>query len=390
MLPTAGIDALSFYCPRYVLDMRALARWRGLAEDHFAQSVGQDRMAVPPPGEDVVTMAANAALPVLERHGRDNLELLIFATETGIDQSKAAGLYVHRLLGLPARCRVFEVKQACYGATAALQMACALVRSRPQARALILAADIARYGLGTPGEATQGGGAVAMLVTATPRVLAIDPESGYFADDVMDFWRPNYRDEALVDGKASVRIYLHALRESWRQLAERSPLTLAGLARCCYHLPFTRMAEMAHFRLARELAAELPPEHVQAQIAASTRYNATVGNSYAASLYVALCSLLDAEHAQLHGQRLGLFSYGSGCMGEFFTGTVGSRCAEGLFAERHRRHLAERREIDCATYERFYRFALPTDGSDLKLPEHDTGAFRLVALRRHQRLYAAV
>lgn len=42
----------------------------------------------------------------------------MLATETGVDQSKAAGLYLHPLLLLPRNCRIIELKQACYCATA--------------------------------------------------------------------------------------------------------------------------------------------------------------------------------------------------------------------------------------------------------------------------------
>ena len=65
--------------------------------------------------EDVVTMAASAAKRIIEDTKPDNIDMLLFATESSIDQSKAAGIYVHRLLGLSSRCRVVELKQACYG-----------------------------------------------------------------------------------------------------------------------------------------------------------------------------------------------------------------------------------------------------------------------------------
>ena len=47
-----------------------------------------------------------------------------------------------------------------------------------------------------------------------------------------------------------------------------------------------------------------------------------VGNIYTGSLYLALASLLHFEVADIVGQRVGLFSYGSGCAAEFFAGRV--------------------------------------------------------------------
>src|SRR5262249_58124842 len=52
-----------------------------------------------------------------------------------------------------------------------------------------------------------------------------------------------------------------------------------------------------------------------------------VGNTYTASLYLCLAALLEREGPRLAGQRLGLFSYGSGCCAEVFTGLVPSGVA---------------------------------------------------------------
>ena len=93
-----------------------------------------------------------------------------------------------------------------------------MVARQPEKKVLVIASDVARYDLDTPGEATQGCGAVAMLISANPRLLEIDPEVGNHTEDVMDFWRPNYRATALVDGKYSTKIYLRALKKSLGKL----------------------------------------------------------------------------------------------------------------------------------------------------------------------------
>ncbi len=120
------------------------------------------------------------------------------------------------------RCRVVELKQACYSATAAIQMACALVARDPSKKVLVVASDVARYDLNSSGEATQGCGAAALLISANPRLVEIHPESGNYTEDVMDFWRPNYRSTALVDGKYSTKIYLKALKLAWQHYQEQT------------------------------------------------------------------------------------------------------------------------------------------------------------------------
>ena len=379
-----GIDGISFYTPHYFIDLASVAVARGREPAAYKASVSQDKMAVPPPGEDIVTMGANAALPLLAQTDTSRITGLLFATESGIDQSKAAGIYVHSLLGLQPRCRVWEFKQACYGGTAALRTAMGLVAGTDE-QVLVVASDVARYGLGTAGEATQGGGAVAMLVGADPRVLSIDREAGIYTEDVMDFWRPNYRDEALVDGKASVRIYIKALQVAWEQYHAQTGRGLADFARFCYHLPFSRMGVTAHARLCKALGQRMAADELEALLDPSVHYNRITGNSYAASLYVGICSLLD-DAPEIDG-RIGLFSYGSGCMAEFFSALPVPGYRQHLQTERHHAMLDARTELAYDEYAEFYNFELPKDGSELVLPTHETGAFRLTAMRAHKRIY---
>ncbi|SIP99548.1 hydroxymethylglutaryl-CoA synthase [Marinobacterium stanieri] len=384
---SVGIDEISFYTSNYFLDLKTLAQVQGTDPDKYYTGIGQEKMGMAAPDEDVVTMAANAALPLVEGNGRDQVSTLMFATETGIDQSKAAGIYVHRLLGLRDNCRVVEMKQACYSATAALQMACALVARKPDSKVLVIASDIARYDLDTPGEATQGCGAVAMMISANPRLVSIDPEVGNYTEDVMDFWRPNYRSTALVDGKYSTKIYLKALKKAWDHFREVSPLDFSDFSHFCYHLPFSRMAQKAHQQLVRHTKAGLSAEEQERQINKTLMYNRTIGNSYTASMYIGLTSLLENTDADLSGKRIGFFSYGSGCVGEFFSGTVVPGYRDALHLQRHRDMLAARQEISHDEYLQLYRNQIPDDGGEHRFDEGTTGHFRLAGISHHKREY---
>ena len=55
---------------------------------------------------------------------------------------------------------------------------------------MVVAADIAKYGLNSGGEPTQGAGAVAMLVASEPRILALKEDNVMLTQDIYDFWRP--------------------------------------------------------------------------------------------------------------------------------------------------------------------------------------------------------
>lgn len=64
---------------------------------------------------------------------------------------------------------------------------------------MVVAADIAKYGLNSGGEPTQGAGAVAMLVASEPRILALKEDNVMLTQDIYDFWRPTGHPYPMVD-----------------------------------------------------------------------------------------------------------------------------------------------------------------------------------------------
>lgn len=323
-----GIDSIAFSVPRRYVELSELATARGVPADKYERGLLVTRMAIAGPGEDPVTLAANAARRALagSARGKDEIGYCVVGTETAVDHSKPVASYLHGLLGLPARCRVFEAKHACFGATAGLLGATEWLASgagRGRA-ALVVATDIARYALGSAGEPTQGAGAVALVISERPRLVELEVgRSGSYARDVHDFWRPLHRKEALVDGKYSVQCYLDALTgayEAWRDTVPPGE----PLARSLYHVPYGKMAVKAHRqrRMLDGLDEAAADATFAEEVGASLRFAMQVGNLYTGSLYLALASLLDAEATALEGRRVGLFSYGSGCGAEFFAGRV--------------------------------------------------------------------
>ncbi|SFR20215.1 hydroxymethylglutaryl-CoA synthase [Poseidonocella sedimentorum] len=378
-----GIDAMSFYVPHRYIGLESLAERHGIDPEKFSKGIGQEKIALPGHDEDIVTMAAEAAKPLIDKYGADGIDTVLFATETGIDQSKSAGIYVHRLLGLPANCRNVELKQACYSATPAIQLACGYVARKPDRRVLVIASDVARYELDSSGEPTQGAAAVAMLISADPRLVEIDPVSGCFTEDIMDFWRPNYRRTPLVDGKYSALRYLNALIEAWRDYQANGGLDYSEIARFCYHLPFSRMGEKAHRHLAKAAKTQVNMD----QALPGMIYNRQIGNSYAASMYLALISTLDNSDMDLGGKAMGLFSYGSGAVAEFFAGRVVPGYRDHLFTERHRALIDEREQVDYEGYLKLWQAVDPGDGSERILPDEARGRYRLASINEHQRHY---
>lgn len=383
-----GIDAIGFYTSQYYLDLKILAKARGVEVNKFHVGLGQEKMAVIPPDEDVVTMAADAGHRALRDIDPNEIQLLLFATESSIDQSKAAGIYVHRLLNLPSRCRVVELKQACYSATAGIQMALPMLRENPDKKVLLIASDEARYGLKTSGESSQGGAAVAMVLSANPRILEIEPESGFHTEDVMDFWRPNYREEALVEGKYSCELYLRLAQKTWEQYYELSQRSFTEHARFCYHVPVPRLVEKAHQCLLKfNGLPKLTDKQLIEQLGPSLHYGRIIGNCYTAALYLSLISLLENTKTDLSHQRIGFYSYGSGCVAEFFSGIVQPHYQNQLDTQKHQALLANRQSLTLDEYESFYNFSYPKDGSILQLSDYHQSRYRLAAIEHHKRIY---
>lgn len=382
-----GIDLISYYTPSFYLDLKVLAELYHKDVAAYYEVLGQERMAVVPPDEDIVSFGANAASRITLKTDISKIKTLFFATESGIDQSKSAGMYLHKLLGLSPQCRVVELKQACYSGTIALQMAVNQIKAEPETECLVVCADIARYGLGSPGEPTQGAGACAFLVKANPRILKIEEGQGYYAEDAMDFWRPNYRDEAFVDGQYSVRLYIKTMQEAWKSFKESSRLSLNQLNYFCFHLPFTTMAEKAFQRLAKAEGQVATDADIQTKVNPSLRYNRITGNCYTGSLYQSLCSLLDSKELNLGGTRAGFFSYGSGAMAEMFSGQIQSNYKDVLFTAEHEAMFNSRKSLSYDEYKSFYNFILPRDGRDFNTPRHTQQAFRLSGIQKHKRLY---
>ncbi|MGC0271502.1 hydroxymethylglutaryl-CoA synthase [Pseudactinotalea sp. Z1739] len=383
-----GIDDLAMATGGFRIDLAAIAERLGADPAKYYRGLGQTEMSVVAEDEDIVTLGAAAALPVVERAGREGIRTLLFATETGIDQSKSAGVYAHRLLDLPPNVRVVELKQACYSATAAMQFAAALVARNPAEKVLVIASDIARYELGSTAEPTQGAGAAAFTVSADPALLALEPAAGVFTEDVMDFWRPNHRVTAIVDGHSSISAYLDAVAGAFDDYRAQGGSAFEAIDRFCYHQPFTKMATKAHQYLAKHAGADVPTATLAAQVDPTMGYNRRIGNSYTASVYLALLALLD-DPTNLTGERVAIASYGSGAVAEFLTGTVMSGYREQLRNGTNAQILADRGQIDDDTYLARQRIMPRSDPSNYSNQHETRGPFRFAGVRDDQRIYEA-
>jgi 3-hydroxy-3-methylglutaryl CoA synthase len=354
-----GIDDLNLFASTLTLEARDLASARGTPSSQVERFEFL-RRALPPAYEDPVTLAVNAARPIVEDAGADAFELLVVATETGIDCAKPLSSYVHKYLGLGRRCRNVQVKHACYAGTGALQLAASWARADadPGKRALVVMTDMGRRAFGHAGEPEQGAGAVALSVCKAPRVLTLERGSGYASSEAaLDAAGTARGPEVPSDSPAAISSYLDLLEATWSDYralhgARSIEQHFAYLA---FHAPLPRLARHA-FRWICDADREgCTPASVDSafrrMVEPSFRYNRELGNIYSGSLYAALASLIDTAPDLAAGDRVGFYSYGSGACAEFFSGVLGAEARAMLGRHRIADRLAQRQRVTVAEYE---------------------------------------
>lgn len=109
-----GRGVRSLTIPEGHVELAALAATRGVPPGKFIDGPGVARMAVARAHDDPVALAATAARRRFTTADIDptTIKLRVVRTGSAVDHSRPVAADLHRLLGLPRECRVFEVKQA--------------------------------------------------------------------------------------------------------------------------------------------------------------------------------------------------------------------------------------------------------------------------------------
>ena len=377
-----GIDKIGFYVPKDYIDIVELAKARDVDPNKFTIGIGQDKQAVPQPYQDAVTMAASSADSILTADDKKTLGLLIVGTESSIDESKSTAAFLMDLLDLPEDIRSFEIKQACYGATAGLQAAYDFVSLNPDKKALVIASDIARYGIKTPGEVTQGAGSVAMIISQDPRVLKLDHKSVYMTRNVGDFWRPTFSKTAFARGKFSNEVYVDFFKTLWDKYQAKYDVTADDFSTMLFHIPYTKMGTKALRTLEGSVSDEKYAE-LTAHYQESIKFSRAVGNLYTGSLYLGLLSYL-VNGAQAN-ENLLLFSYGSGAVGELYSGQIQPGFEQVIDKKALQEILNDRQKMSIADYEKIYQIEY-RDGTIVD-PAAVDDKFYLSEIKENERLY---
>lgn len=351
---TAGIASIGLHLPPLAMDVEELAKLRGEDPAKYTIGLGCQEMSLCPPGYGVVDLAVEASKRALERWGGglDRVGLVAVGTETAVDMSRPLSAWVADRLGLRGAVRSYEVKHACYGGTLALRQAAEWRMSgAAQGRAaLVVAADVALYAQGDPGEPTQGAGAVAMVVDE-PEVASIATESYPWSEPEFDFWRPVGEEYPRVQGPLSLDCYKRAAQNCFRALVGKQDpeRVLSELAAICFHVPFPKMVRKAVYQVGEFFGwtAERIEAFFSEKVNPTMLWNRLCGNTYTASLWISVANALKGLAA---GQRLAAFSYGSGFGAELLLLEAGPLAERGDWARDVEADLHGRRKVDAEGY----------------------------------------
>jgi 3-hydroxy-3-methylglutaryl CoA synthase len=358
-----GIEKLSIYPGQYYLNISDLAVARGLSAEKLESELLVQERSVFPAWEDAVTMAVNAADPMLNEEDRQSIGLLITATETSIDQEKTLSSWIHDALDLPDDCRNFEIKHACMGSTDAIRMALAWLETqgRRGQKALVISSDRSLIALDNPWESINGGAAAAILLSDEPKVLRYEGESGIYTQNITDVIRPTPKLET-GNSQESLFGYLEALDGSLTQYLKLTPNAQDFnnyFAAHIYHTPFAGMTYRAHRCVLQNLEGSVSKEKSWSQfeekILPALKYNRLVGTSFGASTFIVLTCMIYHSALVNKGDRISFYSYGAGSCGEFYSAVVGEDAVANIHGEALEAALNGRKRLSVAEYEAFER-----------------------------------
>ena len=354
-----GVEKINLYGTSMYLDQRALAVARGKDPDEVVSDFLINVRSLNPPWEDTVTMGANAAKKMLTDEDRKQIGMLIVGTEGSVDFGKPISTNIHGALGLPASCRNYETKHACYSGVAALDTAVNWIAAglNKGKKALVIATDFSRKHFNLKEEFVMGGVGAAILVSGDPKVVEFEPEKkGTWSTDIYDTFRPSATAE-MGNNEVSLFTYMDALEGCYNDYLAQldGPIDFDTYFDFnIYHTPFAGMSFQAHRTLcniARPRKKSEVRESFNKKVYPSLRYARQIGSTYGASNFVGLCSILMDENPPKPGDRLGMYAYGSGAIGEYYSVIVQPDAVEMVKAMDIDGEFAKRREVSVEEYE---------------------------------------
>lgn len=354
-----GVLGVEVYFPSKYVTQEDMEMSMGVSTGKFTQGLGQKSMAFVTDCEDVISMSLTAVSRLLLKYDvdLDRVGRIEVGSETILDHAKS--IKSHLMVLFPhGDIEGCDSLNACYGATAALFNSVQYCQSEEGAGklAIVVAADIAEYSKG-PARPTGGAGVVVMLI-GDNAPLVLQPGRASHMEHVYDFYKPDLSSPfPVVDGHLSNACYLRALDKCYisfcskykKRTGKSFSLDMADYV--VFHSPYNKLVRKSFARLVYNEFKRFPgrPEFESVRefgnipdedsythaglskafvhfsnddynrcVEPTTLMPKSLGNTYCASLYFGLVSLIHNLSPELAGKTILMFSYGSGLTSTMF------------------------------------------------------------------------
>ncbi|MFV5687581.1 hydroxymethylglutaryl-CoA synthase family protein [Flavobacterium sp. ZT3R25] len=427
-----GIDSISFDVAKIHLPIKTLAKARNIEPEKLEKGLGLIKMTLPDSHQDTVVFAANALTKLIQENNLNLNEIarIYVGTESAIDSSKPISSFLIALMeqkfgeNTLSECDVVDFTFACIGGVDALQNCIDFVKLNPAKKAIVVTTDFAKYDLNSTGEYTQGAGALAMLITSNPRIIAFDNNWATSTKGVFDFFKPFrtlskeeitgnatneswfdnleaeieiHKDQPVFDGQYSNQCYMDRTRNayfSFKKLKNTSETIYNSWASIIMHLPYSfqgrRMLSEIYALDAENkiISGEEDASEYQNKlkgISKSEEYqnfvteklmpaelaSSLIGNLYTGSIFMGLLSTLahfyDTEK-EISNSKFGFLAYGSGSKSKVFEGEIQSDWKTALAGIKLFETLEQSFEIDFETYEKLHK---KEQKQSIRLPKNE-------------------
>ena len=397
-----GIDSIAFDIPKLHLPIKVLAENRNIEPEKLIKGLGLHKMSFPDVHQDVVTFAANAVYKLIQQENLNPSEIarIYVGTESSVDSSKPIASYVSALLeqqlgeGTLRYCDTLDMTFACIGAVDALQTTLDFIRLNPTKKAIVVATDNAKYDLNSTGEYTQGAGAIALLITANPKIVSFSQEVGVSSQGVFDFFKPRryvskneilnttdnpewfgileneiafYKEQPVFDGQYSNQCYINRITEAYfhyKEITNQSGTLFNNWENILMHLPYCFQARRTFVEiyakennLTDDIKTISKSDDYQAfvnkTIFPSEIASGQIGNMYTGSIFLGLLSTLCyhfQNEAEIQNKKFGFIAYGSGSKSKVFEAQVEANWKSAIEKVQLFETLDNSTEIDFGTY----------------------------------------
>jgi hydroxymethylglutaryl-CoA synthase len=414
-----GIDAIAFDVAKIHLPIKTLAKARNIDPEKLEKGLGLLKMTLPDTHQDAVVFGANAITKLIQENNinLDEIARIYVGTESAIDSSKPISSFLISLLeqkfgeGILSQCDVVDFTFACIGGVDALQNCIDFVTLNPTKKAIVVTTDFAKYDLNSTGEYTQGAGALAMLLSTNPRIIAFENHWATSTKGVFDFFKPYrtlskqvltgnstneawfenleseieiHKDQPVFDGQYSNQCYMDRTKDAYflfKKLKNTSETIYSTWKSIIMHLPYSfqgrrMLSEIYALDASNKIISgdESATEYQNKlkEISKSEDYqdfvlqklrpaelaSSLIGNLYTGSIFMGFLSTLAHFYdtkAAISGNKFGFLAYGSGSKSKVFEGTIQPDWQSAIANVKLFETLEQSFEIDFETYEKLHK-----------------------------------